>query len=227
MVVRTQLLLAALCAILLGEYDSSALTIPEVGSNSYNRRRKRISTETTNTIAAGVADTVSTKKSSILMTNEDFPEPSTFREAEVLGLRLMQNGNFEDALVAFQKGMKLPGSRPDVVRTRSTGGPSPVGGAYGGTDSQRVLLLDDFELQALYYNMACAHSRLGNISESVANLENAFKIGFTNFATVRGDPDLDLIKQDPDFEKLMNTYDENSNDDGSFNPFGIFSSKKK
>lgn len=167
--------------------------------------------------------------SMMMITNEDIPDPSTFREAEVLGLRLMQEENFEDALVVFRKGMKLPGTRPDVVRTKSTSGPSPVGGSYGGTDSKRILSLDDFELQAVYYNMACAHSRLGNISESVANLENAFKIGFTNFSTVRGDPDLDPIKQDPDFDKLMESYDggkSSSNDDG-FNPFGLFSKSKK
>ena len=33
------------------------------------------------------------------MSNEDIPDPTTFREAEVLGLRLMQEGRFEEALV--------------------------------------------------------------------------------------------------------------------------------
>lgn len=69
------------------------------------------------------------------------------------------------SLLAFQKGMKLPGSRPDVLRTKSLSGPSPVGGAFGGTESQRVMTLDDFELQAAHYNMACAHSQLGNLDE--------------------------------------------------------------
>ena len=66
---------------------------------------------------------------------------------------------------AFQKGMKLPGSRPDVVRTKALSGPSPVGGSFGGTESQRTMSLDDFELQAAHYNMACAHARLGNLDE--------------------------------------------------------------
>jgi hypothetical protein len=72
---------------------------------------------------------------------------------------------------AFQKGMKLPGSRPDVLRTKSLSGPSPVGGAFGGTDSQQVLALDDFELQAAHYNMACAHSQLGNLDEVSISLK--------------------------------------------------------
>jgi hypothetical protein len=39
------------------------------------------------------------------------PEPTTFREAEVIGLRFMQEGRHEDALTAFKMAMKLPGSR--------------------------------------------------------------------------------------------------------------------
>ena len=67
--------------------------------------------------------------------------------------------------IAFQKGMKLPGSRPDVLRTKALSGPSPVGGAFGGTESQSIMALDDFELQAAHYNMACAHARLGNLDD--------------------------------------------------------------
>jgi hypothetical protein len=40
-----------------------------------------------------------TSRTSIQMTAEKSPAPSTFREAEVLGLRFMQEGNFEEALV--------------------------------------------------------------------------------------------------------------------------------
>lgn len=66
--------------------------------------------------------------------------------------------------------MKLPGSRPDIIRTKSLSGPSPVGGAFGGTESQPILGLDDFELQAAHYNMACTHSQLGNLDEVSVSL---------------------------------------------------------
>ena len=96
---------------------------------------------------------------------DGIPEPTTFREAEVIGLRFMQEGRHEDALTAFKMAMKLPGSRPDVVRTKMLSGPSPVGGSQGGTEGKLVMGLDEFELQAAHYNMACAYARLGNISE--------------------------------------------------------------
>ena len=44
--------------------------------------------------------------------------------------------------------MKLPGSRKDIIRTQTIGGPSPVGGAAGGREGKVVLTLDEFELQA-------------------------------------------------------------------------------
>uniref|UniRef100_A0A7R9WNU1 Uncharacterized protein n=1 Tax=Craspedostauros australis TaxID=1486917 RepID=A0A7R9WNU1_9STRA len=157
----------------------------------------------------------------VQMTSEEIPQLTSFREAEILGLRFMQEGNFQSALDAFEKGMKLPGSRPDIVRTKSLAGPSPVGGSYGGTESKKVLALDDFELQAAHYNMACAHSRLGNLDESIANLAKAFENGFDNYTTVRGDPDLDPIKSEADFAKLMETYESQK----AFNPFGFFGKK--
>jgi len=91
--------------------------------------------------------------------------PTSFREAEILGLRFMQESRFQEALDAFSKGMKLPGSRKDVIRTKTLSGPSPVGGSAGGTEGREVLSLDEFELQAGHYNMACAHARLGDVAE--------------------------------------------------------------
>mmetsp|Transcript_1131 Transcript_1131/g.2505 ORF Transcript_1131/g.2505 Transcript_1131/m.2505 type:complete len:206 (-) Transcript_1131:143-760(-) len=195
----------SIALVLIATFSVEAYTVPRVSRTPFVTCRSAESAAT-----------------SMSMEYEELPEPTNFREAEVLGLRLMQEGRFEEALVAFEKGMKLPGSRPDVIRSRSASGPSPVGGSFGGTDSQKVLALDDFEFQAVYYNMACAHSRLGNIADSVVNLEKAFKNGFDNYSTVRGDPDLDAIKQSREYNTLMDTYDGNA---GGFNPFGLFSKK--
>lgn len=52
-----------------------------------------------------------------------------------------------------------------MVRTKMLSGPSPVGGSQGGTEGKLVMGLDEFELQAAHYNIACAYARLGSISE--------------------------------------------------------------
>jgi hypothetical protein len=52
-------------------------------------------------------------------------------------------------------------------------------------------------------------------------LSKAFANGFDNYSTVRGDPDLDPVKQESDFEKLMEAYEPQK----GFNPFGFFGKK--
>ena len=90
----------------------------------------------------------------------------TFREAEIAGLRFMQQGSYTQAISTFTQALKLPGSKMDVVRSKLTPGPSPVGGAIlGGTEGKVVYTLDEFEYQAVYYNLACAYSQLNQGEE--------------------------------------------------------------
>lgn len=96
-----------------------------------------------------------------------------------------------------------------------------MGGALGGFESNAIQTLDEFELQACQYNLACAHAQLNQLAESINSLEQAFQAGFDNYATVRGDPDLDPIKKEKDFEKLMEKYEPKK----GFNPFGLFGGK--
>jgi hypothetical protein len=58
------------------------------------------------------------------------------------------------------------------------------------------------------------------LTQAIANLGKAFANGFDNYSTVRGDPDLDPIKTEEDFLKLMDAYDKKG-----FNPFGFFGKK--
>lgn len=129
--------------------------------------------------------------------------PTTFREAEILGLRLMQDGRYEEALSTFTKGLKLPGSKLDIIRTKNVSGPSPVGGSAGGTEGKEVWSLDEFEYQAAYYNMACACAKLGAIAEAVDNLRNAYENGFDNIRTMTSDPDLRPVYGSIEFEMFM------------------------
>jgi len=151
--------------------------------------------------------------------NNGATDPTTFRGAEVLGLRLMQEEKFEEALAVFKEGLKLPGSKSDIIRTKLLNGPSPVGGSMGGFGSDVVQQLDEFELQAAHYNMACAYSQLKDIDMAVASLQKSFENGFDNYATVRGDPDLKPLKGTQEFDDLMGKWDR-------FKPFGGFFEKK-
>jgi hypothetical protein len=102
------------------------------------------------------------------ITSQDTEENkfSTFREAEMAGLKCMQEESYSTAILIFNQALKLPGSKVDVIRSKLTPGPSPVGGAIlGGTEGKLVYTLDEFEYQAAYYNMACAYSQLQQADE--------------------------------------------------------------
>ena len=70
-----------------------------------------------------------------------------------------------------------------------------------------VLTLDEFEIQAAHYNIACAYARLDKVAESCGSLEKAFNAGFDNYAAVRADPDLDSVQGTLEFDSLMERFD--------------------
>mmetsp|Transcript_27863 Transcript_27863/g.64554 ORF Transcript_27863/g.64554 Transcript_27863/m.64554 type:complete len:198 (+) Transcript_27863:2-595(+) len=125
--------------------------------------------------------------------------PTTFREAEVLGLRMAQDGDYEGALRAFQSALKLPGSY--TARYREVK-PSKVGG-QPVVETYEVQELDIFEKQSAHYNMACACAQLGRLDESLSHLRDCFAIGFRNYKIAKTDPDFDPIREEPEFKKLM------------------------
>ena len=120
--------------------------------------------------------------------------------------------------IVFKQGLTLPGSKFDIKRTKTLSGPSPVGGSSGGTEGREVRDLDEFELQAAYYNIACAHSQLGNLSEAVNNLKKAWDAGFDNVSTLKTDPDLRPLKDTDEMNYFLNEIEPKK----GFNPFGLF-----
>ncbi|MHC4106783.1 MAG: TPR end-of-group domain-containing protein [Planctomycetota bacterium] len=59
----------------------------------------------------------------------------------------------------------------------------------------------------MLYNAACAHSRLGEVEESVAYLRRAVRAGFHDFSHMRRDPDLRVIRDQPVFQAILDARD--------------------
>ena len=53
------------------------------------------------------------------------------------------------------------------------------------------------------YNLACSYSLLGNPDEAVASLEAAIALGYRDFEFMRKDRDLDPIRKDARFQRLV------------------------
>ena len=53
------------------------------------------------------------------------------------------------------------------------------------------------------YNLACSYSLLGSPNEAVASLEEAISLGYRDFEFMRKDRDLDPIRKDVRFQRLV------------------------
>ncbi len=55
----------------------------------------------------------------------------------------------------------------------------------------------------IVYNAACFYALIGDKRASIQNLKNAIDNGFRNFEYMKHDPDLDSLKEEPDFKALL------------------------
>ena len=55
----------------------------------------------------------------------------------------------------------------------------------------------------VYYNLACSYCVLQHIDESLAALERAISLGYRDVPHLTKDPDLDNLRADPRYRKLL------------------------
>ena len=53
------------------------------------------------------------------------------------------------------------------------------------------------------YNAACFYARLGEKSSAIKALRSAFDAGYVNFEWLKRDPDLESIRNEPEYIELM------------------------
>ncbi|MEM7262510.1 MAG: hypothetical protein AAF488_11010 [Planctomycetota bacterium] len=58
-----------------------------------------------------------------------------------------------------------------------------------------------------HYNLACSHSRLGEVESAFDALQAAVRLGYHNFEHLRQDQDLDNLKEDERFYELLRQFE--------------------
>lgn len=90
----------------------------------------------------------------------------------------------------------------DVLRRQAEG--LARGGRY-----QELLPLDRRLVEirredpVVHYNLACTLSRLGKLVESLQMLSTAIRLGYDDYGHIETDPDLDPLRELPEFAKLL------------------------
>lgn len=55
----------------------------------------------------------------------------------------------------------------------------------------------------VFYNLACSYSLTDQFERAVLALERAFKLGYNDFEWLSKDPDLDKLRQQPQFREIQ------------------------
>ena len=56
------------------------------------------------------------------------------------------------------------------------------------------------------YNLACSLSMLGDLDAAVVSLRKALELGYCDVAHMEDDPDLDPVREHPEYLTLLETY---------------------
>lgn len=100
---------------------------------------------------------------------------------------------------------KVIAREPDHVEALMT-----LGNNYTARGRYAEGLAVDLRLSSLrprdplvHYNLACSYSLLGRADEAIASLETAIALGYRDFEFLMRDRDLDPIREDARFKRLV------------------------
>lgn len=102
------------------------------------------------------------------------------------------NTRFAPAYILLGSILKKPGSLEESVAA-----------------CKKALLLDP-DCLAAYYDLACYYSLLGKGEQSLAAMEMALCKGFADYDWLGKDPDLEGLRQSPEFQLLVRSYRQKS-----------------
>ena len=60
--------------------------------------------------------------------------------------------------------------------------------------------------QVVHYNLACSLCMNGQVGAALAALQTAIELGYADFARIESDPDLDLLRDEPEYLSLIDKY---------------------
>ena len=67
---------------------------------------------------------------------------------------------------------------------------------------QRLVELQPLDFIA-HYNLACSHAMLNQVTAGLNALERALRLGYSDLAHLEADSDLDALRLDPRFDKIL------------------------
>jgi len=112
------------------------------------------------------------------------------KEAIDDGLALFQEGKYNDAVLAFEAALELPGT--GIMRLSGT--------------VKEYACPSEGEENAALYNMACCYAKMNKKEPAITCIDALLENGFEDYSSIRSDQDLAAV-QGKELENVLSKYD--------------------
>jgi len=119
-----------------------------------------------------------------------------------LGRLYQSTGYYDLAISQYEKALSI--KQDSTPALYALGITYSLKGAYAqAIDSFKKIITNEPDNAAAHYNIACVYSRQNKKNEALEWLKKALDKGYDNWDNLRNDPDLDNIKDEPAYQKLI------------------------
>jgi tetratricopeptide (TPR) repeat protein len=120
-----------------------------------------------------------------------------------LGAAYGRSGKYEEAIESLKQAIRID---PDHVKAHNNLGItySELGKYEEAIESYKQAIRIDPDSADVHYNLACCYSLLGNANKALESLGKAIDLGYNDIKYMENDSDLDGLRDEADYKKLIN-----------------------
>ena len=116
------------------------------------------------------------------------------------GNKNFKEGQYKEAIINYKKALHHNKSFKEATINLSTAYMKNSNFEEALKTLQKGMLLDP-KNPHIHYNYACYYSLTGQPEASLKKLQTAIQFGFKNFKQIKSDPDLEKLRQSPEFKR--------------------------
>ena len=121
-----------------------------------------------------------------------------------LGYAYGNSGKYEEAIESYKQAIRI---YPDYAEAHvNLGYAYNLLGKYKEAikSHKQAIKINPEDASNAHYNLACCYSLLGNVSKALKSLGKAIDLGFDDIEHLESDSDLNGLRDEADYKKLIN-----------------------
>ncbi len=175
-----------LIALILFLITDTSIFIKDISSNTENNLKQSEGSHKEGSNGQDISQKDKEKKMGIFHYNE--------------GNKNFKEGRYKEAIINYKKALRHNKSFKEATINLSTAYMKNSNFEEALKILQKGMVLDS-KNPHIHYNYACYYSLTGQSEASLEKLKTAIQFGFNNFKQIEIDPDLEKLRQSPEFKR--------------------------